>query len=89
MQNATWVIDFRRRAPAAATRVGLVADPMQALELVRRRRRSSRKMFAVTRALLAEARAVLDAKATAGGAIVGRAMQMRSDAARTGVPGSY
>jgi hypothetical protein len=88
MQNATWVIVFRRRAPAAATRVGLVADPMQALELVRRRRRSSRKMFAVTRALLAEARAVLDAR-TADGASTKRQIRNRTEPPRSRVPGLY
>ena len=62
MQNVTWVIDFRRRAPVDAVELG---DPVKALELVQRRRRSSRRMFATTRALLAEARAVLQAR-TAG-----------------------
>jgi hypothetical protein len=79
MQNVTWVIDFRRRAPAAGAM--LVNDPIKALELVRRRRRTSRKMFANTRALLAQARAVLDARA-GGGAGAGQRVRTPLTASR-------
>ena len=83
MQNVTWVIDFRRRAPADAVESG---DPIQALELVQRRRRSSRKMFAATRALLAEARAVLESRARTGRATAGHHARTRRARSRTRVP---
>jgi hypothetical protein len=58
MLNVTWVIDFGRRAsPVAAVRV--VGETNRTLRMVESRRRRSREMFAVTRVLLAEARAVL------------------------------
>jgi hypothetical protein len=82
MQNVTWVIDFRRRAPVDTVGSG---DPIKALELVQRRRRSSRKMFATTRALLAEARAVLQAR-TAGAAGTGRRPRAGSARSRRRVP---
>jgi hypothetical protein len=80
MQNVTWVIDFRRRAPAAVE----LGNPIQALEVVRRQRRCSRLMFAATRALLAEARAVLDARTR--GASPGRRGRTPSTRSRGRVP---
>jgi len=58
MLNVTWVIDFGWRAPGARA-VRVVGETREALRLVERRRRESHEMFAATRQLLAEARAVL------------------------------
>ena len=86
MQNVTWVIDFRRRAPVDDVELG---DPIQALELVQRRRRSSRKMFAATRALLAEARAVLESRTRNGRANPGNRARTRRERSRRRVPDLY
>ena len=60
MLNVTWVIDFGWRAPKARA-VRVVGETGRTLRMVERRRRESREMFAVTRTLLAEARAALAA----------------------------
>jgi hypothetical protein len=58
MLNQVWVIDFGWCAsPATAARV--LGETGETLRIVEMRRRQSREMFAATRALLAEARAVL------------------------------
>jgi hypothetical protein len=58
MQYATWVIDFGRRARMAAPPAN-GSNPFETMRIVAAQRRRSRQMFATTRALLAEARAVL------------------------------
>ena len=58
MLNVTWVIDFGWRAPSARA-VRVVGETRRTLRMVERRRQESREMFAATRVLLAEARAVL------------------------------
>lgn len=83
MQNLTWVIDFRRRATAAEVEP---CDPVRALELVLRCRRNSRRMFADTRALLAEARAALEAR-TGGGVNAGSRSRTRMAGPRGRVVG--
>jgi hypothetical protein len=58
MLNVTWVIDFGRSAsPSSAVRV--LGATSQTLRAAESRRQRSREMFAATRSLLAEARAVL------------------------------
>jgi hypothetical protein len=74
MLNVTWVIDFGWRAsPAKAVRV--IGETSETLRVVEVRRRRSREMFAATRTLLAEARAVLATSPVDGG--------RRSDAVAT------
>jgi hypothetical protein len=65
MLNVTWVIDFGWSAsPSSAVRVaGATSATLRAADV---RRQRSREMFATTRALLAEARAVLAAPPLAG-----------------------
>jgi len=58
MLNVTWVIDFGWRAPSARA-VRVVGETRRTLRMVERRRQESRELFAATRVLLAEARAVL------------------------------
>jgi hypothetical protein len=59
MQNVTtWVIDFGRRASMAG-RDGSDSEALETFRMVASQRRRSREMFAATRALLAEAQAVL------------------------------
>jgi hypothetical protein len=70
MLNETWVIDFGWCAsPVMAVRV--LGESSATLRVVERRRRESREMFAATRALLAEARAVLATSPVAGGRAAG------------------
>ena len=68
--NQTWVIDFGWCAsPATAVRV--LGETGETLRIVEMRRRRSREMFAATRALLAEARAVLATSPVAGSRAAG------------------
>ena len=73
MQNVTWVINFNDRPSVAVAARG----SFEALEVVERQRRHSRQMFATTRALLAEARAVLAAAPVAESRRSGRRAKRR------------
>jgi hypothetical protein len=85
MLNVTWVIDFGwRAAPAWAVRV--VGETGETLRVVESRRRRSREMFATTRVLLAEARAVL-ASSQAARSRAGRAAHLRHASAGHAVAG--
>ena len=70
MRNVTWVIDFGRRGSSLAARSS-AGESLTALEAAEGRRRLSRRMFAATLALLAEARAVLAASPTSASASLG------------------
>lgn len=65
MLNETWVIDFGWRA-SPMTAVRALGETSETLRVVERRRQRSREMFAATRVLLAEARAVLATSPVAG-----------------------
>jgi hypothetical protein len=64
MLNTSWVIDFGWCA-APETAVRLVGETSETLRMIEMRRQASREMFATTRTLLAEARAVLAATSVA------------------------